>query len=203
MLYAIVIGLILGLALGGRPGRLATLHFDWAWVAIAGLGAQVVLFSAPVTAIVGDLGPPLYVASTLVVLAVVIRNVPNMRGLAIVALGAASNLAAIIANGGYMPATPDALAAAERGATVGYSNSIELAHPALEPLVDRFTLPAAFPWANVFSVGDVLIGVGIVAVMIVAMRRGSPDHARPVDNGGTPPPSVSDPTDPPRDGPAT
>lgn len=183
MLYAVVIGLLVGLALGGRPGRLADLRLHWAWVAVAGLGAQIVLFSEPVTAVVGDLGPPLYVGSTLLVLLVVIRNVPDIRGLAIVALGAASNLAAIVANGGYMPATPDVLAAAGHGATVGYSNSVGLAHPALELLVDRFVLPRGLPWANVFSVGDVLIGVGIAVVIVIAMRPGEVSRAGPGDAG--------------------
>ena len=47
-----------------------------------------------------------------------------------------------------------------------------LAHPALQPLTDIFALPHPIPFANVFSVGDVLIGVGVVIVIVVAMRRG-------------------------------
>jgi hypothetical protein len=42
--------------------------------------------------------------------------------------------------------------------------------PALRPLTDLFALPAAFPLANVFSVGDVLIGIGVAAVIVFAMR---------------------------------
>lgn len=171
MLYSIVIGLAVGLALGGRVGRLGEIHFRWAGLAVAGLVGQVVLFSEPVSAVVGDLGPPLYVASTLVVLVVVVRNIPLARGLSLVAVGAASNLAAIVANGGYMPATPEAVAAAGLGPTTGYSNSVDVARPALEVLIDRYALPSWVWHANVFSVGDVLIAIGVIVVVAGAMRR--------------------------------
>jgi hypothetical protein len=41
----------------------------------------------------------------------------------------------------------------------------------LEPLTDVFAIPAGVPLANVFSIGDVLIGVGIAVVIAAAMRR--------------------------------
>ena len=71
---------------------------------------QVVLFSKPVTARIGSLGPPIYVASTAMVLAAIVRQPRASPGCSIVALGAASNLTAILANGGYMPAGPGAIA---------------------------------------------------------------------------------------------
>ena len=79
------------------------------------------------------------------------------------------NLAAIVANGGYMPADPAALASVVE-LSPGYSNSVVVADPALRPLTDLYALPAAFPFANVFSVGDVLIGIGIALVIVFAMR---------------------------------
>lgn len=176
MLYAIFIGLVAGLALGGRPDSLARLPFRWAWLAIAGLGVQLILFSPPVTGMISGLGPPLYVGSTLVVLAVVLANSPGAPGLILVVTGAAANLAAIVANGGFMPVTSEALAG--RAAQVGYSNSVELSQPALAPLVDRFAMPSSLPLANVFSIGDVLIGLGIIIVIVVAMVRPRPVEAR-------------------------
>ena len=47
-----------------------------------------------------------------------------------------------------------------------------MSDPALRPLTDVYALPAGFPLANVFSVGDVLIGVGIAVTIAAAMRRG-------------------------------
>jgi hypothetical protein len=123
---------------------------------------------------VGDLGPWIYVASTSLVLIVVLRNL-RITGLPIVALGAASNLVAIVANGGYMPASPEAAAAAGRDAATTYSNSAIVDGAVLAPLTDIFALPQWMPMHNVFSIGDVLIGVGVVLAIAAAMRRGAVD----------------------------
>lgn len=173
ILYAIPIGIVAGYLLGGRLERLGDIRFAWGWLAIGGLLAQVILFSGPVSDTVGELGPALYVASTAAVLVAVLRNW-RIPGLALVALGAASNLAAIVANGGVMPASPEAAAALEAQAGPGFSNSVVMADPALRPLTDIFVLPGWVPFANVFSVGDVLIGVGVAVVIALGMRRGRP-----------------------------
>jgi hypothetical protein len=170
LLYAVAVGLVLGLVLGGRPAGLAALRLRWPGLALAGLLFQLVLFTDAVAARVGDLGPILYVGSTVMVLASLVRNW-RVPGMALVVLGALSNLAAIIANGGYMPAGRAALEALGKAEPVVYSNSSVVTHPALEPLTDIFALPAWLPGANIFSVGDVLIGVGIALVIVLAMRR--------------------------------
>ena len=84
-----------------------------------------------------------------------------IRGMAVIALGAASNLSAILANGGYMPAS-GAMAALGKVDPTGYSNSAVVADPALAPLTISSPCPRWLPFANVFSVGDVAIGVGVV-----------------------------------------
>lgn len=169
MLYGVFIGLLLGLAAGGRPGRLGDLRLRWGALMIGGLLFQVVLFSDAVAERVGDLGPLLYVGSSAAVLAAVLRNI-RVPGLVLIALGAASNLAAIVANGGFMPASAEALAAAGRSVPEIYSNSAVLANPALAPLTDIFAMPRWLPYANVFSVGDVLITVGVAWAIVAAMR---------------------------------
>jgi hypothetical protein len=171
MLYAIPIGLIVGLLLGGRLAGLAELRFRWLPLFLIGLGIQLVLFSSPVTARVGDLGPPIYVASTVLVMAAVARNW-RITGVPVVFLGAACNLTAIVANGGYMPAGGAALEALNRHLADEYSNSAVLAHPNLEPLTDIFAMPSWIPFANIFSLGDVILGVGVVLVIVAGMRRG-------------------------------
>lgn len=179
ILYAIPFGLLAGYLLGGSLDRLGTIHFRWAPLALLGLAVQVALFSEPLAQGVSEAGPPIYVASTAVVLLAVLRNL-DIPGVAIVALGAAGNFVAIVANGGYMPADPGALAAVG-GILPGYSNSSVVADPVLEPLTDLFAIPPWVPFANVFSVGDVLIGVG-VAVTIALGMRGSEDP-RPSNDG--------------------
>jgi hypothetical protein len=173
VLFAIPLGMALGYLLGGRLDRLASVRFEWAWLAVGGLLVQVLLFSPLVTdRIDAGLGAAIYVASTAAVLVAVLRNI-RVPGLAFVALGAVSNLAAVIANGGVMPTTTEALASAGLEPTSGLSNSAVLATPVLAPLTDVYALPAWLPLANVFSIGDVLIGLGIVVVIALGMRRSS------------------------------
>jgi hypothetical protein len=171
LLYAVLIGLVAGVLMGGRLAGLGTLQLRWSGLALAGLLFQVVLFTDAVAARVGDLGPYLYIGSTLAVLAAILRNL-RIPGMVLVAAGALCNLAAILANGGYMPAGASALAALGKSEPVLYSNSAVVADPALWFLTDIFALPRGLPGANVFSFGDVLIGLGIVVVMVLAMRRG-------------------------------
>lgn len=183
ILYAVVIGLIAGFAVGGRLDGLGRIEFRWPWLAIGGFFVQVLLFSAAVSSAVGSAGPPVYVASTAAVLVAVVRNV-HIPGLVVVAVGAASNLLAIVSNGGFMPASPGAFASLGRSVDDGYTNSAIVASPAFEPLTDVYALPGWVPLANVFSVGDVLIAAGVVMVLVVGMRSGrgsSPVRDRPDD----------------------
>ena len=169
MLYAVVIGVAIGLVAGGRLERLAEVRLRWAPVALLGLVVQVALFADPIASAVGAWGSPIYVASTAAVLAAVLANL-RLPGLPIIALGAASNLAAIVANGGVMPVSAGALAALGVPASPGFSNSQQLESVALAPLTDIFALPAWVPLSNVFSVGDVLIGLGVAVAIVAALR---------------------------------
>lgn len=170
ILVAIPIGILVGLLARGSVGNLAGFRFRWAWVAVAGLAIQVALFTQTGDAIAGSAGPAIYVGSTLAVFVAVLRNI-RLPGMAIVALGSVSNLAAIIANGGSMPADPGALAIAGFTDAGSHTNSVVLEHPALQPLTDIFAVPAGIPMANVYSVGDVLIAIGIVVTIATLMRR--------------------------------
>jgi len=170
MLLAIPIGIGVGLAARGHLEALSRFRFHWGGVAVAGLLVQLVLFTPAGNAAAGALGPLLYVLSTAVVFVAVVRNLA-VTGMPVVALGALSNLAAISANGGSMPASAEALASAGISDPGAHTNSVVVANPALEPLTDIFAIPAGVPLANVFSVGDVLIGIGIVIVIAAAMRR--------------------------------
>jgi hypothetical protein len=86
--------------------------------------------------------------------------------------GLASNLAAVVANGGLMPANPDAARAAGMIDRV-HNNSVSTFHPHLTWLTDRWAVPEGIPWGNVFSIGDVLIAVGISATIVLAMHARS------------------------------
>jgi hypothetical protein len=115
----------------------------------------------------------------------------TVGGVALVFAGLACNLAAVVANGGLMPASPHAIRAA--GLTYRLkNNSLSTVDPHLAWLTDRWAVPAWIPWGNVFSVGDVLIAAGIIATIVLAMhgraRRAESDpnrHAHPHYEAGT------------------
>ena len=170
MLSAIPIGIVLGYLLGGRLDGLLRLKFRWAALAVGGLLVQVVLFTPFGDRLAGDLGPAIYVASTAAVFVALLRNI-RMPGLVIAAVGAMCNLVAIGANGGFMPASASALAAAGFDGPGEHTNSVVVEDPAFGPLTDIFAIPAGVPLANVFSIGDVLIGVGVAIAIMAAMRH--------------------------------
>jgi hypothetical protein len=176
---AIPIGLVLGALAGGRLDGLVGLRFRFAWLAVAGLAVQVLLFNGPLGAALEEApARAAYVGSTAIVLGVVLVNL-RLPGLPVVALGSISNLTAIVANGGVMPATPGAVESAGLGDLEGFSNSATLGDPVLAPLTDVFAIPAGLPLANVFSVGDVAIGVGVVWAIVMAMRTPGSATLRP------------------------
>jgi len=177
ILYAVVAGLIIGLATGGRPSNLGDLRFRWAPLIALGLLAQVLLFSTSIGSQLGDAAPIAYIASNIVVLAAVWRNFA-IPGLPLVFIGGAANLIAIVANGGYMPVSPEAVAAMGRLPKEGYSNSRVVDGVVLGPLTDLFAMPTWIPLANVFSIGDALIGVGAAMAVVAAMHGRGPRTAR-------------------------
>ena len=163
LLYAVILGVVAGLISGGKFAALGSVHIRLWPVALIGLFAQLLLFSSPLAAVVGPWGPSLYVVSTVFVLMALVINL-RQPGFWLIILGALANFTVIVANGGQMPASPDAWLALNGVAavpTTDFSNSV-LAGPStvLAFLGDNFVLPRPLPLANVFSIGDVLIGVG-------------------------------------------
>jgi hypothetical protein len=180
LVYAVAIGIVAGLLTRGRLSALASVHIRLWPVALGGLAFQALLFSSPLAASVGRLGPPLYVLSTTLVLISLIVNV-RQPGFWLIVVGALFNLTAIVANGGYMPASPDAVAALNGVLalpTTDYTNSaIATGATTLSFLGDVFVLPHPLPLANVFSLGDLLIGIGGAWFVIATM------HGRGVGTG--------------------
>ena len=176
LLYAIAIGLLIGRLAGGRVGNLERVQITWWGLALGGLMVQLVLFTPFVAERIGAAGSPIYVISTLVVLAALCRNL-TQPGFPLIAVGAVANLVAILTNGGAMPSDPVAwmaLTGKPELPVTGFSNSV-LMGPGTNFafLGDIFVFPRPLPFANVFSIGDVLIGVGAGWFIIRAMRQPS------------------------------
>lgn len=173
ILYGVVIGLLIGAVSGGSAARLGGLRLRWGHVAMLGMVAQLLLFSSPLGEALGSLAPAVYMITNGVVLAAVARNLP-IPGLPLVLIGGGANLLAMVANGGYMPVSRAAAEAMGHVSSTGYSNSALLEHVQLAPLTDIFAMPAWLPAANVFSVGDVLIFVGVALAIAAGMHGRGP-----------------------------
>jgi hypothetical protein len=144
---------------GGRLGALTEVRLRRVWAIFAALGLEIVAIDLP--GLSDGVRAALMVAAY-PVLAVFLAANWRLPGMPLVALGGALNLLAIAVNGGVMPASPSALAGAGLDADAsGFQNSTALDDPRLAFLGDVFHIPASWPLSNVFSVGDVLIALGV------------------------------------------
>jgi hypothetical protein len=78
-------------------------------------------------------------------------------------LGGALNFIAIAANGGVMPADPEL--ARHFAGSEEFVNSGAMADPNLLFLGDVFSTPPSWPLYNVFSVGDLIIVLGVLMAL--------------------------------------
>ena len=162
LLPSIVVGLALALALGGDLRRLTAYPLRLEWVAPAALAIQVVIFSGWVALPAGETAC-LHLLSYGLLVVFVLANARSMVLLPVV-LGLALNALAIVANAGVMPVSGRAAAAA--GITIPRDANVSLHATHLRWLGDVFALPVRFPLANVFSVGDILIGFGMIGFVV-------------------------------------
>ena len=97
----------------------------------------------------------------------------NLPGAAIMAAGGSSNLAAIATNGGVMPARPLAWerAGLPQFTDADFANSMPTTDAPLWFLGDIFYIPDGVPFANVFSIGDVLLVAAVAWISHAWCRR--------------------------------
>jgi len=169
---ALALPLLMGLALapllGGRWGRLADAQLRGVGLFYLAIALQLVAF--PVSALPWRTPDRAAIMLWLVSYGLFALGAAcNLRvsGVPLVVAGMLSNIAAIVANGGHMPALPSALRAAGLHFTKS-RNSAALDAPHLAWLVDRWAAPDWVPLANVYSAGDVLIAVGGFAFALFA-----------------------------------
>jgi hypothetical protein len=175
---AVLVGLGLGRLLGGRVSALASIPIRAPWLFYAAIAVQIVGYPSGILpwSIGESVATGLWLLSYALLIAAVVVNA-RLSGAAIVGLGMLSNLAAVVSNGGHMPARASALRAAGVLYRGVHNNSAIASHPNLPWLIDRWPVPAFIPMGNVYSVGDLLIAVGAVVLvcagMGVRLRRGA------------------------------
>jgi hypothetical protein len=153
---------------GGRLGRLLDLQLRWGWAALSALALQIIITTLAPGGSTG-LHELLHIASYALAGACIIAN-RRITGLRILALGAALNSLAIIANAGIMPASARAMRLAGLAPSDHFANSASVAHPRLLALGDVIPIPGPWPLGNVISIGDILIIAGLLTVLHRASR---------------------------------
>jgi hypothetical protein len=187
LILAVIAGLAAGLAMVRltnrvyRPIRLAQL-----WVIVVAFIPQIFAFYLPFTRdIIPQKLAEVCLLSSLAGLLIFIWLNRKYKELWVAGVGLAANLLVITANGGLMPITSVSVGAiypwisAEQalvGNRLGWSKDIILhsADTRFALLSDCILLPRWFPWKFAFSLGDVLIAIGVFWLLWnCAIERGS------------------------------
>lgn len=170
LVAAVLVGVLTVPLARGHLSALGTVRLKLVPLVFTALGVQVLL----TTVMPGGnetLHRILHIGSYAMVAAFLVAN-RRVTGMAMVAVGTALNLTAIIANGGVMPASRAAMKSAGITPSHDFMNSTAVAHPRLQPLGDVLAVPKGWPLHNVYSVGDIVIVIGaVIAVHAICGSR--------------------------------
>jgi len=181
LLWALVFSVIVALVRGGKFSRLGDFRFRYGWLALIAFALQILVIYFPLPMAEGFLGKhTLLLLGSYVLLLVVVWLNRRIPGLSIVGLGLALNLLVVLANGGFMPVTLEALRRAglahlalglESGARLMATKDILLARQDthLWILSDIFVIPPPLPFNTIFSLGDFFLAVGAFVFFQSAM----------------------------------
>jgi len=173
LVVAIVASIAVAWLQGGRFSSLTSLSVRWGGLSVAAFALQsVFIFLTPTRSAQGPWGwqELLFVGSHLLLLTMVWAN-RELPGVKWIGVGLALNLLIMVANGGWMPVSPEAMVRAghlqlvpslDSGMRVSSSKSVVLSREetALWFLSDIFVLGRPLPFSSVFSAGDVLVAIG-------------------------------------------
>ncbi|OGF53180.1 MAG: hypothetical protein A2Z21_04865 [Candidatus Fraserbacteria bacterium RBG_16_55_9] len=179
LLWALPLGIVVGYLRGGRLSHMARLELRSTWLILLALAIQLLIFP------LGAGKQPLirfgteyfHLASYAFLVGFVVLN-RREWGILAMGMGMLLNLLVITVNGGYMPTRPDLLEAAGRGEAAAKLREVGIYanNTLMEPttplwfLGDVFYAPEWVPFANVFSVGDLLLALGLIFFLQAKMR---------------------------------
>ncbi|HEY8601144.1 MAG TPA: DUF5317 domain-containing protein [Thermomicrobiales bacterium] len=184
LLLAAVIGTLGGLWHGGALRHFARLSFRWPVLFLGGLILRAVAFSPIVRHDGAAIG--VYVLAIACLAAGIAAN-RRIVGIELVLLGLVLNAIVILANGGAMPVSADALRLVGRYDYAlqlrdeGPLGHVELAtaETVLRPLADIIPLSPVPLFQTVASVGDLLIAAGMLIIFYVGTLRPPAVPTRP------------------------
>lgn len=167
-------------AAGANPRLLATVPLRWTGLVLGALALQLAIYALRVRLPWGISATEAHVASYLVLIAFAARN-GRVPGFALAGIGLGCNAVAVFLNGGRMPVSVQAWAESTGGrigAHAGqvYNNIAAMNSGSHLPFLgDVFAVPHGFPFANTFSIGDVLLVAG-AALFVYRNGRSSEDR---------------------------
>jgi hypothetical protein len=177
-LVAVLVGMLVGVLSGGKLTNLPSLRLRWLGLVLGALAIQLLIFPLFSERPLLPYGTvPLHIVSYVLLVVFLVVNL-RRRPLLVLGVGAGLNLLAIAANGGRMPASVTALARAGHAATAEQLTSagthgnvlLMTSGTRLNLLGDWLYLPSWVPFATAFSVGDVMIMIGVAWLIVRGMR---------------------------------
>jgi hypothetical protein len=148
---------------GGRLSRVGELSLRAPWLALVAIGLQIAIVSVLPGGSVA-LHETIHIGSYALLGACAWLN-RRIPGVWLVAAGGLLNAIVIVANGGVMPADPALIVEAAQRGGEGFVNSGVVASPHLLFLGDIIATPRSWPMANVYSVGDCVILLGVIVLL--------------------------------------
>jgi hypothetical protein len=180
MLRLLIIGVVIVVALlrGGSLRNIAAVQLRWLPLVIVGFVLQLLIFT-PFTRspLIAFATVPIYVLSMILLVIWVAANW-RIPGMALIAIGLALNVIAISVNGGHMPVSPESARYAgtignytSAGAFVANNSIATQANVRFWLLTDIIAIPKQVPFANVISIGDVLLTIGVGILCYRTIRQ--------------------------------
>lgn len=170
LLWGVVLGVVIGFLRGGTVANLENLGIKHLWLVPVSLVIQLLIFPVLSGQPVISSGTELFhILSYAVLVFFVLANL-RVPGIFLMGTGMVSNFIVITANGGYMPSSVASLIKSGEFEVAynliregTYGNVINMnGSTTFEFLGDWLYLPSWFPFSTAFSLGDLLIALGLL-----------------------------------------